>query len=406
MKDRIEFGEQVRDLYSHLYDLVYLRTHPLTDELLSDASAPSKEKGWRLHDLLLDAIKELDPGPRAAPYSREWRRYRLMVGRYQNGQDPGAVMQEIAVSKRQFYREQEAALESVADLLWDHYVAQARAAPVTEDRSASDHIELLRLEAARSAQAGRYTQPSEVIRGALALLEERLRQRNLTLGAILPDTLPRVRADKAPLRQLLLGVIGYLVERAEHARLHVAAEIEDDALYVGVTIDPPAALRPAAPAEVAERLAAFEEMAGLTGGKLEAILAESGVIGFEIGLQMEVQRAVLVVDDNEDVLELCRRYLAPHGYGVITATTAEEAIGLAAQLQPFAITLDLMLPGQDGWDALQALLNRPDTRRIPVIICSVLKQRELALSLGATAFLEKPVTEQGLLAALRMLEAA
>ena len=121
---------------------------------------------------------------------------------------------------------------------------------------------------------------------------------------------------------------------------------------------------------------------------------------------MEVQRAVLVVDDNEDVLELCRRYLAPHGYGVITATTAEEAIDLAAQLQPFAITLDLMLPGQDGWDALQALLNRPDTQRIPVIICSVLKQRELALSLGATAFLEKPVTEQGLLAALRMLEAA
>ena len=224
MMDRIEFGEQVGDLYAHLYDLVYLRTHPLTDVLLPDASVPSKEKGWRFHDLLLDVIKELDPGPSAPPYSREWRRYRLMVGRFQNGQDPGAVMQEIAVSKRQFYREQEAALEAAADLLWDRYVAQASAAPVTEDRSASDHVELLRLEAARSAQAGRYTQPSEVIRGALALLEERLRQRNLTLDMVLPDTLPRVRADKAPLRQLLLGVIGYLVERAEHARLHVAAE--------------------------------------------------------------------------------------------------------------------------------------------------------------------------------------
>lgn len=82
MRDRIEFGEQVGDLYGHLYDLVFLRTHPLTDVLLSDASVPSKEKGWRLHDLLLDVIKELDPGPSAAPYSREWRRYRLMVGRY------------------------------------------------------------------------------------------------------------------------------------------------------------------------------------------------------------------------------------------------------------------------------------------------------------------------------------
>jgi CheY-like chemotaxis protein len=115
---------------------------------------------------------------------------------------------------------------------------------------------------------------------------------------------------------------------------------------------------------------------------------------------------VLVVDDNEDVLELFQRYLVPHQYRVVTAKAVQEGLDLAIRLQPDTITLDLMMPEQDGWDLLQALLNRPDTRHIPIIVCSVLKQKELALSLGATAFLKKPVTELQLLSALQALEEA
>ena len=112
---------------------------------------------------------------------------------------------------------------------------------------------------------------------------------------------------------------------------------------------------------------------------------------------------MLVVDDNDDVLELFRRYLVPHGYHVLTARSVPEALELAERIHPYAITVDLMLPGQDGWDLLQILLNRSDTRQIPIIVCSVLKQKELALSLGATAFLEKPVTEEMLLSSLSAL---
>ena len=110
------------------------------------------------------------------------------------------------------------------------------------------------------------------------------------------------------------------------------------------------------------------------------------------------------MDDNEDVVALFQRYLISHHYRIITAHTAQEALAQARHLQPYAITLDLMMPDQDGWDLLQTLLNQPDTQRIPIIVCTVLKQKALALSLGAAAFLEKPVTEQELLAALRALE--
>ncbi len=145
-------------------------------------------------------------------------------------------------------------------------------------------------------------------------------------------------------------------------------------------------------------------MATLSGAHILPVRAGQSIVGFDVQLPAGPERTVLVVDDNEDVLELFRRYLSPHHYHVVTAQTAEDALALARRLQPYAITLDLMLPDQDGWDMLQVLLNQPDTGHIPIIVCTVLKQKELALSLGATAFLEKPVSESALLSALEALE--
>ena len=65
MISRDDFSEQVADTYDHLYDLVYLRTHPLANLLVADNSLTPKEKAWRLHHILTEAINEIDPGPRA-----------------------------------------------------------------------------------------------------------------------------------------------------------------------------------------------------------------------------------------------------------------------------------------------------------------------------------------------------
>ena len=141
----------------------------------------------------------------------------------------------------------------------------------------------------------------------------------------------------------------------------------------------------------------------LAGVHIWPVHAGQAIVGFEMQLPT-VERTLLVVDDNEDILELFRGYLGPHRYRVITAQTAPEALEKAREFQPYAVTLDLMMPDQDGWEVLQRLLHQPDTRHIPVIVCSVLRQKELALSLGAAAFLEKPVTEQTLVATLAALE--
>jgi CheY-like chemotaxis protein len=110
-----------------------------------------------------------------------------------------------------------------------------------------------------------------------------------------------------------------------------------------------------------------------------------------------------VVDDNEDIGELFKRYLEAHLYQVVLAKNGQEALQTVQKIQPFAVILDLMMPDMDGWDLLQIFLNQPDTLAIPVIICSILRQKELALSLGATAFLEKPVSEETLISLLALL---
>ena len=81
------------------------------------------------------------------------------------------------------------------------------------------------------------------------------------------------------------------------------------------------------------------------------------------------------------------------------ATTRENPgnTRLAREVLPAAITLDIMMPNQDGWEILQALKSDPATRSIPVIICSVLEDPELAHSLGAAAYLQKPISQAALL---------
>jgi CheY-like chemotaxis protein len=137
-------------------------------------------------------------------------------------------------------------------------------------------------------------------------------------------------------------------------------------------------------------------------GALRVVCDETYAFGFDLVLPVS-DRIVLVVDDNEDVLALFQRCLKPYDFRVVTANNADRALDLATRLQPYAMTVDLMMPDGDGWDLIQTLLNQPQTQSIPIIVCSVLNQKELALSLGATAFLDKPVTEQALLAALQAL---
>jgi signal transduction histidine kinase/DNA-binding response OmpR family regulator len=115
---------------------------------------------------------------------------------------------------------------------------------------------------------------------------------------------------------------------------------------------------------------------------------------------------VLVVDDDPVSLDLMSMTLGREGYRVIHARTGEEALEQARVHRPQAITLDVLMPRMDGWSVLVALKADPVLRDIPVIMVTVLKDRGLAFSLGASDFMTKPVDRVGLTSILRQYRAS
>jgi CheY-like chemotaxis protein len=102
---------------------------------------------------------------------------------------------------------------------------------------------------------------------------------------------------------------------------------------------------------------------------------------------------VLVVDDEPDVLLLCRLNLQQRGHELLEAPDGATALELARAQRPDAIVLDLMLPGIDGYEVLQALRDDPLTASIPVLVLtakSLRADRDRSHGLGASAFLTKP----------------
>jgi CheY-like chemotaxis protein len=113
------------------------------------------------------------------------------------------------------------------------------------------------------------------------------------------------------------------------------------------------------------------------------------------------RRSVLVIDDEPDVLDLLNRTLLKEGLQVVTASNGEEGLRLARELHPDVITLDVLMPGMDGWAVLAALKGDEATADIPVIMVTIVDDEHVGYALGASAYLTKPLDRDRLLSVLR-----
>jgi signal transduction histidine kinase/CheY-like chemotaxis protein len=110
---------------------------------------------------------------------------------------------------------------------------------------------------------------------------------------------------------------------------------------------------------------------------------------------------VLVVDDEEATRELITRGLQKEGFRVLAASSGEEALRLAREKRPDAISLDVLMPGMDGWTVLRSLKADHLTAGIPVVMVSMLDDRDIGHALGASDYLTKPFDREKLVTALR-----
>jgi len=109
---------------------------------------------------------------------------------------------------------------------------------------------------------------------------------------------------------------------------------------------------------------------------------------------------VLVVDDDPTARELLHRTLSREGFRVRVASNGPDALRLARDQPPDAITLDLMMPGMDGWAVMQSLKADPATAQIPVILVTMTDEKRMGFALGASDFLTKPIDPERLVASL------
>jgi CheY-like chemotaxis protein len=194
------------------------------------------------------------------------------------------------------------------------------------------------------------------------------------------------------LRQLLITAIGQLTQRMQAGRITLQAQRQAGQVLVTIAGD-------AVTADTPVQQDMFQEILTAQGGTA-AVHQEGERLSFQIELAPAEQVNVLVIDDNLDLVHFYRRYTAGTRYAIAHIAQGGRAFEAIRASLPHIIVLDVMLPDVDGWELLVHLHESPETRQIPIVVCSVIRERELALALGAELHLSKPVRRRQFVEAL------
>ena len=234
----------------------------------------------------------------------------------------------------------------------------------------------------------------------LTLAQPLAQQWKVSLQSDLPTNLAMLPVNRMAVRTLLITLLTVAVPRAGHAPVSVTAILEDSAVQLRITCTDLAAKQPPFSAKEDESLTAARELASFYAASLVYTSPENAGLVVSLTLPAPVQVPVLVIDDNADWLELLQRYASGSRYQIVGVRDPAMARALAEKVQPSLIILDVMMQNVDGWQVLGELHQDPSVSHIPVVICTILPVESMALSLGASAFLQKPVSQHQFLSVL------
>lgn len=398
-----EFEWLVRDALLHLYDLAYLQVHPLLG-VVSDDGTDSMFRAKRLRQALLDAIEDLQPNVGSTAPDRSSRTHRILELRYIEGHDVNDVIVEVNLSKSQYHREHHRALHAVTLLLWERWQLADRwqTLVMKQAQYVSSAHDLARAEAEHlvASDATSRVNPVEVLQRICTLLEPLCVRQDIRFELDLPDFVAPIRGERVALRQALLSILAHAVNSTSHTTLELA--VLSGARRVEISIRGPSMdSRGSSRLGIEESRHFVEALKGC----LTFRPAPSPGKHWTIDLSFPTADCtpLLVVDNNIDFIRLVERYLMGRRWEVVGASDVEQAFALARNHGPAVILLDVVMPGRDGWDLLVDLKTTPVVRDIPVIVCSVLDESEVAISLGASAYLQKPVHQHQLIQMLDRL---
>jgi len=301
----------------------------------------------------------------------------------------------------------------------------------------NDILDLAKIEAGKMELAFDEVNMTDLANSVLSTMSGLIKDRPIEMKRIIEPDLPTVRADAIRIRQVMINLLSNASKFTDEGDIVVevrlvAGESGRNQIRVSVTDTGPGISE----ADQEKLFQAFSQVddspTRKTGGTglglsicrqlitmhdgriwVDSEVGRGSTFHFTLPLFHDDNnglmpgpngaRTILAIDDDSQVIGLYGRYLQPQGYQIVPLTDPSRAVERVRELKPFAVTLDIMMPGIDGWKVLDALKSHPETRHIPVIVCSIIDELDKGYNLGATDYLVKPILEDDIVNALDKL---
>jgi signal transduction histidine kinase/CheY-like chemotaxis protein len=308
----------------------------------------------------------------------------------------------------------------------------------------NDILDLSKIEAGKMSVNIMPFEFMTLVDTCFSTVEPMIKEGRVQLIKEVPEDLPEMLSDQDKLKQIIINLLSNALKFTEKGEVKLSAAVEDASLKIAVsdtgTGMPADALeyifdefRQVDGSSTREHggtglgLSITKKLTHILGGTIEAGSVEgkgstftvifplvqkdeklpAETVAFkeeqDLPIMAKDKKTLLAIDDDPNSLLLLKQNLEDEGYYVVGALSADEGIQKTAEIKPFAITLDILMPKKDGWEVLNHLKADPATRDIPVIVLSIIDNKELGFSLGAFDYLVKPLEKEAILSALQRI---
>jgi CheY-like chemotaxis protein len=311
----------------------------------------------------------------------------------------------------------------------------------------NDVLDLSKIEAGKMEMSLETFEVREVLTAVTAMVRPLVEKNGNVLEVAIDEDIGTMHADLTRVKQILLNLLGNASKFTSKGTVALTATREEKAhrewivftvrdTGIGMTQDQLSRLfRPFTQADPSTTrkyggtglgLSISQRLSRLMDGTI-SVVSEPGMGSiFTVRLPVEVSDAklqrqtgiyrvsrpsvpipalgasrVLLIDNDPAMHELAQRMLAKDGLEMLYASSGQEGLRIATEQRPDVILLDVLLPDQDGWAVLTAITTKLELAGMPVIVVTTADERGLAETLGAAAYLSKPVTAEQLRAAIR-----
>jgi CheY-like chemotaxis protein len=397
-----QFEEILRDTLTHLYDPAYQPS----DSLWFSMGIRPEEGVEAIQYTIIQAIENLKPTSDIPSNARSKRFYELLSYRYVQQLTQEETAERLGLTTRHLRREQQQAIHVLARHLWQ------QGSDITPSQSTDDQNETQTLEtkepttwraqvrqelaSLRQNAPGLVADVETAVQGIMKLGQAITSQHGIHLEVEPVSPNLTVAMHPTALRQILITAIEKLVQDISPEKITLGASRRGENVHFTVTGVPVNADHYPPNSDLIQEILAAQD------GSIEAFL-EDDRTGFRIELPRASKITVMVIDDNADLVHFYRRYITGTRYQIVHVSEGHRALETLTETNPDVIVLDVMLPDIDGWELLTDLREQPTIQEIPIIVCSVVRREELALALGASLFISKPVRRQHLIQALEQV---